>query len=126
MTQSQGIVLIVDDEPAVVYTLKCILENVGYTVHSAEKIEEVVAALGKCAIDVIICDLGLSGGESGVKVLAKARELQPAAGQIILTGYAPEQTIEELESKGISVFMKPVEMGRLLPELRRIIEQKAA
>ena len=126
MTQSLGTILIVDDEPTVVYTLKAILENVGYTVYSAEKLDEVIAVLQKSTVDVIVCDLGLTGGESGVKVLAKARELQPTAGQVMLTGYAPEETIEELEAQGISVFMKPVEMGRLLPELRRIIEQKAA
>src|SRR5436309_1313776 len=126
MTQSQGHILIVDDEPAVVYTLKAILENVGYTVASAEKIDEVVELLHKAMFDIVVCDLGLTGGESGVKVLEKVREIQPKAGQVMLTGYAPEETIEELEAQGISVFMKPVEMGRLLPELRRIIEQKAA
>lgn len=126
MTHAEGHILIVDDEPAVVYTLKCILENVGYSVSTAEKIDQVVAVLRERPIDVIICDLGLTGGESGVEVLEKVREIQPNAGQVMLTGYAPEETIDELEKQGISVFMKPVEMGRLLPELRRIIEQKAA
>jgi DNA-binding NtrC family response regulator len=126
MSQIQGHILIVDDEPAVVYTLKCILEKVGYQVSSAEKIDEVTAALNTQSVDVILCDLGLTGGESGVEVLRKAREVQPDVGQIMLTGYAPQETIDELEAQGIAVFMKPVEMARLLPELRRIIERKAA
>src|SRR4051812_10084559 len=98
MTQVQGQILIVDDEPAVVYTLKCILESVGYTVFEAEKIEQVQEILRQSPIDVIICDLGLTGGESGVEVLKKAAEIQPEAGQVMLTGYAPQETIDDLES----------------------------
>ena len=126
MTQQQGHILIVDDEPAVVYTLRCILEKVGYQVSSAETIQQVETQLRAGPVDVILCDLGLTGGESGIEVLKKATLIQPDAGQVMLTGYAPQDTIDSLEAKGIAVFMKPVEMGRLLPELRRIIEQRAA
>ena len=125
MNQVPGHILIVDDEPSVVYTLKCILEKVGYRISTAANTVEMVASLNTEPIDVIICDLGLND-ENGTKVLEKARELQPEVGQIMLTGYAPQDVIDELESQGIAVFMKPVEMARLLPELRRIIEQKAA
>lgn len=123
---SLGHILIVEDEPAVVYTLRCILENVGYTVSEASSGEQAAAELRRQAADVILCDLGLTGGEDGAQFLARARSIQPDAGQVLLTGYAPQETIDSLEEQGIAVFMKPVEMGRLLPELRRIIEQKAA
>lgn len=125
MTQSQGHILIVDDEPAVVYTLKAILEKVGYRISSATNSDEMITTLEAEDIDVVICDLGLAD-ERGTEVLARAREAQPEIGQVLLTGYAPPEMIEELESQGISVFMKPVEMARMLPELKRIIEQKAA
>src|SRR5438270_5934946 len=61
MAQAQGHILIVDDEPAVVYTLRCILEKVGYTVSEAERLEQVVAVLESRTVDVVLCDLGLSG-----------------------------------------------------------------
>src|ERR1041385_2662089 len=124
MNQVPGHILIVDDEPAVVYTLKCILEKVGYRISAAANTEEMMASLNTEPIDVIICDLGLND-EKGTKVLEKARELRPEIGQIMLTGYAPQDVIDELESQDIAVFMKPVEMARLLPELRRIIEKAA-
>jgi len=123
---SLGHILIVEDEPAVVYTLRCILENVGYTVSEAASGEQAAAEMRAQTVDVILCDLGLAGGEDGAQFLARARSIQPDAGQVLLTGYAPQETIDSLEEQGIAVFMKPVEMGRLLPELRRIIEQKAA
>jgi DNA-binding NtrC family response regulator len=126
MTTEQGHILIVDDEPAVVYTLRCILEKVGYTVSSAETMAQVESQLRSEPVDVILCDMGLAGGESGLEALKRAAEIQPDAGQVMLTGYAPTETIESLEAMGIAVFIKPVEMSRLLPELRRIIEQRAA
>jgi DNA-binding NtrC family response regulator len=125
MTQAQGHILIVDDEPAVVYTLRCILEKVGYTISEAATGLQARELLASLPIDVIICDLGLVD-ESGIKVLEEAREVRPEAGQIMLTGYAPPETVEALEAQGISVFMKPVEMARLVSELRLIIERKAA
>ena len=106
-----GHILIVDDEPSVVYTLKCILEKVGYRISSAEDWEQARAALNSETVDVIICDLALNG-ENGAKLLENARALQPEVGQVLLTGYAPPEMIEELESRGIAVFMKPVEMAR--------------
>lgn len=126
MTLAQGHILIVDDEPAVVYTLRCILEKVGYTISEAATLAQAEAILEASPVDVVLCDLGLSGGESGLKVLERVSEIQPSAGQVLLTGYASPDVIDDLEAKGIPVFMKPVEMGRLLPELQRIIEQKAA
>ena len=95
MTQAQGHILIVDDEPAVVYTLRCILEKVGYTVSEAETMEQVESVLRSAPVDVVLCDLGLGGGLSGVKVLEKVSELAPEVGQILLTGYAPPETIDE-------------------------------
>lgn len=124
---NQGHILIVDDEPAVVYTLKCILEKVGYTVSEAGTGAQAAEQLQSANdIDVIICDLGLAGEQSGIEVLAKAADIRPGMGRVVLTGYASPETVEELESNGNAVFFKPVEMGRLLPELQRIIERKAA
>jgi DNA-binding NtrC family response regulator len=126
MAQAQGHILIVDDEPAVVYTLRAILEKVGYTISEAQNMEQVECVLKSSTVDVVLCDLGLGGGQSGISVLEKIGEMSPEVGQILLTGYAPPEVIDELEAKGVPVFMKPVEMGRLLPELLRIMEQKAA
>lgn len=124
--ENLGHILIVDDEPAVVYTLKCILEKVGYTISDAATGDAAIAVLRDKPVDVVMCDLGLDGEQSGIEVLEKAAEVRPDVGQVVLTGYAPPETVEALEEKGIAVFFKPVEMGRLLPELRRIIERKAA
>ena len=121
-----GHILIVDDEPSVVYTLKAILEKVGYRISSAERMYQVKDALQTQEIDVIICDLGLADDVKGTDVLEDVVKIQPGIGRVLLTGYASPEMIDELEAKGISVFNKPVEMSRLLPELRRIIEQKAA
>ena len=124
--ENMGHILIVDDEPAVVYTLKCILEKVGYTISDAGTAEGALALLREQPVDVILCDLSLNGDQGGIEVLAQAAQIRPDVGQVVLTGYAPPETVEALEAKGIAVFFKPVEMGRLLPELRSIIARKAA
>jgi DNA-binding NtrC family response regulator len=123
---SQSRVLIVDDEPNVVYTLRCILEHFGYSASEAGSVEEALAVLKSQRIQAMICDLALKGSLSGVDVIAKARAEQPDIACILLTGYAEPEILDSLENQGIPVLFKPIEMGRLLSQLRQMTEKKAA
>src|SRR5947209_3174266 len=106
-----GHILVVDDEPTVVYTLKAILEHVGYEASEAADLEQARAILRTRRVDAMICDLALKGETSGDEVIKQVRELQPDLPCVLLTGYAEPELVDALESKGIPVLFKPVEMG---------------
>jgi DNA-binding NtrC family response regulator len=126
MPHESSHILIVDDEPTVVYTLKAILEHFGYRASEAGCLEEALAVLKSERVEALIADLALKGGVSGVDVIRRAREVQPNIACLLLTGYAEPEIVDSLEDQGIPVLFKPVEMGRLVGQLRLMVGGKAA
>ncbi len=78
-------ILVVDDEEIIRKSLEQTLLRQGYNVITAEDGETGIQKLHQKSFVVVICDLRLPG-VSGVEVLAKAREIQPDAIRMILTG----------------------------------------
>jgi DNA-binding NtrC family response regulator len=123
---AQGHILIVDDEPMVVYTLRAILEHFKYHAYEAATMDEAMVVLESKPVDALICDLALKDSVSGVDVIERARQVQPDIACIMLTGYAEPEIVDSLENQGIPVMFKPIEMGRLLAQLRSMMGEKAA
>lgn len=100
-------ILIIDDEPSVADALGMILGECGY--------EVIVAATGMGGLeqadrkrfDVTITDLRLPD-ISGLEVLRRIREKDPAVGVIVITAYSTQEAIAELLEQGaIQVLSKP-------------------
>lgn len=69
-------ILLVDDDPDIVMSMKAVLENKGYQVDSAENGEEGLKKCRELHPDVIILDIMLGGGKDGFEV---ARTLKKEA-----------------------------------------------
>ncbi|MFI4980294.1 MAG: response regulator [Nevskiales bacterium] len=79
-------VLFVDDEPRVLTTMR-MLFRAHYEVYFAEGGPQALELLKKQAVDVIVSDQRMPG-MSGIELLRAARELNPNAMRILLTGYS--------------------------------------
>jgi signal transduction histidine kinase/CheY-like chemotaxis protein/PAS domain-containing protein len=85
---SGGIVLLVDDEPAVRATAAEALRDRGYTVLEAADGPSGLAALaGADRVDILVTDVGLPG-LNGRQVADAARERRPLLPVLFITGYA--------------------------------------
>jgi YesN/AraC family two-component response regulator len=89
-------VLLVDDEPGVLKALKRLLtlvpcrhDGVTYPlqVDLAESPEKALELINGHAYDLILSDFRMPGMD-GVQLLKRAREIQPGAARMILSGYA--------------------------------------
>lgn len=89
-------VLLVDDEPGVLKALKRVLtlvpcrhDGVSYAlqVDVAESPAKALALIANHAYDLILSDFRMPGMD-GVQLLKAAREIQPGAARMILSGYA--------------------------------------
>lgn len=98
--KGNGTVMLVDDEPAVRTIGKAILSTLPYGVvdaHSGEDAIEKLNALikaGNCP-SIIILDLTMPGGMSGLETLAEIRKLDPKIGIIACSGFF-EQSAHDL------------------------------
>lgn len=79
-------VLFVDDEPRVLTTMR-MLFRAHYEVYFAEGGPQALELLKKQAVDVIVSDQRMPG-MTGIELLRAARELNPNAMRILLTGYS--------------------------------------
>jgi NtrC-family two-component system response regulator AlgB len=86
MNQPSARMLIVDDEAVIRYTLATLLRRQGYEVWTAVDSIEAAVVLRHGAFDLLLLDLHLPGGVSGLDIAKAARISQPNAVVLILTG----------------------------------------
>ncbi len=120
----QGRVLIVDDEPAIVYTLRAILELHGFAVETASSAAAGIAALGAVAFDAVITDLKMETPTAGYDVVESATKQNPQPATIILSAYP--DLASDWRARGAHAFLeKPVPMPELLRKLEELLNGRS-
>lgn len=98
-------VLFVDDEPNILAALRRLFRQQPYDVLIANSGAEGLDMLAQHHVDLIVSDMRMPH-MSGAEFLAKARELYPTTGRILLTGYADmSSTIDAVNAGGISAYI---------------------
>jgi DNA-binding NtrC family response regulator len=87
-------VLVIDDEVAVNNNIRKILVKKDYAIEQATSKAEALDKMRAGAYALVILDLKMPGVK-GLELLAAAREFQPAAKVIIVTGFASIETAVE-------------------------------
>jgi CheY-like chemotaxis protein len=105
-------ILVVDDDVPSLAGLLSLLRNLGYRTTGAANAEGGYAMLDAFPFDVLITDIRLHG-QSGVKLIRHAREVQPAIAVIAITGF-PDSTVEqEVVNLGAIYMRKPIDVRSL-------------
>ncbi len=125
MRTETDLVVLIDDEPAVLQTLQMILERFGVEVLAAPSAHDALTALadtGKTP-DLIVADYRLADGEVGTDAI---RQIQQAAGAaipgIIITGDTSPDRIQEAQESGFRILHKPVPINTLKSEIFTALE----
>lgn len=112
-------ILIVDDDTEMTAGLSELLESYGYRTWVAHSLEEAAACIGRHAPHCALIDAKL-GAQSGVRFAAQLLASERTGPRVvIMSGRAPDS--EDLQVPGIgqvSWLMKPVDIERLLEQLR--------
>ena len=123
-------VLIVDDEPDIVENWARLLARDGYRCVTATDGERALALLESEHPDIVLTDLRMPRVD-GMAVLARARELDPDAVVIVITGHGTvESAVEAMRSGAADYLLKPLPSNDALrlvvergAERRRLLEQ---
>ncbi|HUJ23234.1 MAG TPA: response regulator, partial [Bryobacteraceae bacterium] len=124
-TNKNGTVLIVDDEEMVITSVRAYLQlETDYEVHGFTAPEEAVKHLENHLIDIAVSDY-LMPRMSGIQLLTRARQLQPEASRVLLTGHADKQSaIQAINEVGLYQYIeKPWENAQLLLIIQHGIER---
>ena len=110
-------VLVVDDEALVRDSMRLLLAELGCSVHLADG----PAAAGQVAsehrLDLVLSDLRLRNGQTGLDALRLVRASQPAVAAILITGDTAPERIRDAQDEGVPLLFKPVTLDKLLSVL---------
>ncbi|MFO0568248.1 MAG: sigma-54 dependent transcriptional regulator [Polyangiaceae bacterium] len=117
----RGQILVVDDEPSILNTLKKALTLEGYTVDVAGGIALAEERLSKRSYDVLLLDVSLPDG-NGVELLERLRKGSVDTPVIMMSGHATIDTAVRATRLGAIDFLeKPVSTDRLLVVLENTL-----
>ena len=112
-------VLVVDDEPDILFSLKGLLRR-EFDVYTARGGREAIEVLREHPVHVIMTDQRMPE-MTGVEFLSRAKEQHPDAVRVIFTGYAdPKSLMDAINQANVYRFVsKPWDPDELVGVLRR-------
>ncbi|MEO2092193.1 MAG: sigma-54 dependent transcriptional regulator [Gemmataceae bacterium] len=114
--------LIIDDEPNVLYSLQAGLETDELRVETAKTARRGLAALAAVAPDAVIVDVRLPD-QSGLELFDTIKRLDPHLPVIVVTAFAATETaIEAMKRGAFEYLLKPVD----LHHLREVVDKAVA
>lgn len=123
--QANASVLIVDDEDMVTTSIRAFLQlETEYDVYGFNDPVQAVRHLETNPVDVIVSDY-LMPKLNGIQFLSKAKEYQPEAARVLLTGHADKQSaIQAINEVGLFQYLeKPWDNSQLLLVIQAAIER---
>jgi CheY-like chemotaxis protein len=104
-------VLIVDDEPAILFAFSQYLKSSTVIIETASTLQEAIDMLKQQTFDAVIADLRLTGTTNieGYEVIRQARLLQPSSKIMVVTAYGGDTIKKTIHEMGANhYFEKPV------------------
>jgi CheY-like chemotaxis protein len=129
-------ILLVDDDLAVLLTLKAVLEFHGFEVETAGSSAEAFARIESGVYQMVISDLRMETEEAGLKVIRAARRQPYAPATALLTAYPPSVEHQHGETRlepeedwtgenSDSLLIKPIGTGDLLRQVEALLIRQA-
>ena len=117
-------ILLVDDETAILDTLKILFRGEGWDVAVADSGPKALAALEDEKPDIVLTDIRMPGA-GGLEVLTAARRVDPEIAVILMTAQASLQTAVRAVNEGAYYYLqKPFVNDELLAICKRAAEAR--
>ena len=114
-------ILIVDDEVAVLLTMKAILEIGGFEVHTAASAREALHQLRARDYDMVITDMRMESEQAGREVISAARNAPHPPAIALLTAF-PVDEADWQDLHADKLLLKPVHTRLLLDQIDALFE----
>ncbi len=117
-------ILIVDDEPAIGWSLKEILSDDGHEVSLAADISSALAAAREHGPDVILLDVRL-GGHDGIDALPELRAAAGSVPVVVMTAFGDLNTaVRAVQAGAFDYLVKPFDLERVTQVVARAVADR--
>jgi two-component system, OmpR family, KDP operon response regulator KdpE len=124
--QTQGTVLIVDDERSIRISLRTILSNIGFEIVEAARGEEELSLVRTAPFDAVLLDINMPG-IGGVEVCRQMREGSARLLIVMLTVQGSEdRKVEALDAGADDYITKPFQLRELIARLKAAVRRNKA
>jgi len=125
LNEAKKSILIVEDDKAIIKSLKDILQSEGYSVDTAETGREAIQKSKEKFFNMALLDIKLLDME-GTKLLVTMHENLPKMVKIMITGYpSVENAVEALNRGADAYIIKPVKPEKLLALIEEKLEKQS-
>jgi DNA-binding NtrC family response regulator len=114
-------ILIVDDEPAILFAYQRLIEKEGMCVDITTCLDGAIMHITRCHYLAVVADVRLAGSENedGLEFLRILRIQRPATRMILATGYGSKEIEKAARELGVShYFEKPVQPAAIMGALK--------
>lgn len=118
---NKGNLLIVDDDPVIVFYLKMLFREKSYAVRTAFSALDALRLLDDFPFDILLTDIQMPG-MNGLKLIEQAKKVRPDLQCLVLSANQDVEYAVEAISLGASFLRKPVDFRRLEAVVRQKIE----
>jgi DNA-binding NtrC family response regulator len=117
-------ILVVEDERAIQLALSGLLRRQGYDVDVAANGEEAISLLQEHPVDLVLTDLALGRGLSGMDVLRFARKQRPECVVVMITAHGSEKiAVEAMKSGAEDYVPKPFDNDEIRLVVQRALDR---
>ncbi len=113
-------ILLVDDEVAVLLTLKAVLEINGFIVETAASVKEAKLKLRSHDFHMVITDMRMESDESGAEVIQAARAAASKPAVALLTAF-PQAEEDWREMGADEMLVKPMHTNALVQQIEALL-----
>lgn len=120
-----GLILVVDDDEDVLYSVRDLLElEGGYRVETATDVKSAIMKSKQMEPDLALIDIRL-GGSSGLELISTIKHNVPGIDCVMMTAYRDvDYAVKALRAGAVDYLFKPVDPERLLSVVENIIRDR--
>lgn len=117
-------ILVMDDDPLTLETMKNLLSRLGYQVVCFDSGEKTVAYMETNGADLLVLDWIMGQGIDGIETYRRIRTKRPLQRAIMLSGNASPKTVTTMRDLGVdSYLIKPISLELLATAIRAELDR---
>jgi DNA-binding NtrC family response regulator len=121
---SNGSILVAEDQDSARESLVELLKAEGYEVHDASDGTTAISLIDKLDLDLVLTDLMMPGA-NGIAVMKHARDVSPQTLVMIMSAHATVETaIEAIRLGAQDYLLKPLLFAEVLRKVRQLMEHR--
>jgi len=118
-------ILVVDDEPGIVDSLRKVFERESLRVVTARNGAEALEVLRKTSVAVMLTDL-MMPGMSGLDLLRASRQISPETETVLMTAYGTvENAVEAMKDGAYDFVTKPIKRAHITRAVAKALEKQS-